>query len=49
MAVTLKGDKELKGSKKVEKKQIEAKTEKADQNSTSNAKKQRKNGQSNEA
>ena len=49
MAITLKGDKELKGNKKVEKKQIDAKNEKADQNSTSNEKKQSKKGLSKEA
>ena len=49
MAITLRGGKELKNSKKVEKKQTEAETEKAYQNLTSSEKKQGRNGLSDEA
>ena len=48
MAVTLRNRKELKGNKEAEKKQTEAKNEKADQNSIVSEKKQSKNGVSNE-
>ena len=41
MTITLRGGKELKGNKEAEKKQTEAETEKAYQNSTSSEKKQR--------
>ena len=49
MAITLRGGKELKGRKEAEKKQIEAKTDKAYQNSTSSEKKQGRNGLPDEA
>ena len=49
MTITLRGGKELKGNKQVEKKQNEAETEKTYQNSTSSEKKQSINGLSDEA
>ena len=49
MAITLRVDKELKGSKEARKKHIEAETEKAYHNSTSSEKKHSRNGLSDEA